>query len=292
MLNRTLPLLLTALTSSVLVGCEPSKPEGTPKAQGRRLVAAAPAIGEMLFAIGAGDEVVGRSEYCSFPPKIMSLPSIGGIKANLEVIQDLAPTHVFSQSRDPSLERYALSGGFEVERFEIETVADIAAALRALGRITERGAEAEAEARRIEAAFAGAAEAADAPAVLISIGRQPGRLKDLLTCSSGFLTECLTAAGGRNAFADLDKRYPQLSLEAVLDRDPDFIIEIYNAPKDRAFEQQVVADWSAVPQLKAVKAGRVIVIDEAGGLNPGPRVTRLLERLRAAMAEHSQGASK
>jgi len=264
----------------------PPQRRRTSAATQRRIVAHSPAIVEILFAIGAGDQLVGVSQYVTFPPAAAKLPKIGGLIVNLERVAELHPTHIFMQGRDPKLLSYARQRGVTLQPFVIESVADLIAATLELGRLTDCSAGANREAARIRHALDATRRKVGSSRfrALLVIGRSPGSLTGLMTNTSGFLVECLKACGGQNLFADLGGRYPRLSLEAVLDRDPDVIIEITGRKHDAQVSRRLVADWNRLGKLKAVRGKRVVVIEGEASLLPGPRITETMKAFQQALA--------
>jgi len=283
-------LLMTFAILSCLTGCDrPPEPQSAPSSGlrpgTRRIVAHSPALVEILFAIGAGDEVVGVSQYASSPPAARKLPKIGGLVVNLERVAELRPTLILSQGDDRNLRRYAKHRGIPLRPYAIESVAEVISATLSLGKLTDRSAPAKKEAERIRGAF-DRARARVGPvrfSALLVIGRSPGTLTGCMTNTAGFLVECLEACGGKNAFADLTGHYPRLSLEAVLDRDPDLIVEVTGAAMSLADQRRLVADWDRLPKLKAVREKRIVVVSGGANLLPGPRVTETLRAFQRAL---------
>jgi len=119
---------------------------------------------------------------------------------------------------------------------------------------------------------------------MLSIGRQSGRLADVLVAGPGtFLDELLMRLGGANAFADAPARYPQVSLEEVVARAPDVILELRAEPVPADVAAALVSDWRQLSQVRAVRDGRVAVLAGDYVVTPGPRLPRLYAELRAVL---------
>jgi len=124
------------------------------------------------------------------------------------------------------------------------------------------------------------------PRVLLSTGRPAGRLADLVVAGPRtFLDELLQRLGAVNAFADAPIRYPEVGMEEIVARAPDVVIELRADPVPPDVVRRLVDDWKALPQVPAVREGRIRVIAGDHILIPGPRLPRFYKELRAVLAE-------
>ena len=254
-------------------------------APAQRIVSTAPAFTEMLFAIGAGRQVVGVTDYCVFPAEARRCEKIGGytdvsfeklltLKADLVVVADYA-----SRMR----ERCA-SGKFATLELKTNSVADILAAIGQLGRVTGHDEEARTLAASIRSELKTIrAAVTQHRRTLLVIGRTRGSFQDLLSVGpGGFLDDLLACAGGINVLADVKQPWPQINLETVLARKPEVIIEVIGeamgsrASADEAAHRK--QEWSRFGSIPAVAAGRVGVLLSDHALISGPR---LVDTVRA-----------
>jgi ABC-type Fe3+-hydroxamate transport system substrate-binding protein len=119
---------------------------------------------------------------------------------------------------------------------------------------------------------------------MISVGRSAGRLGEVTAAGRRtFYDELLTRLGAVNVFADAPTRYPQVGLEEIVVRKPDLILELRPDPLTPEKKAAVVRDWSALPQIPAVRDDRVVVIAGDYTMLPGPRLPRLYREMRTVM---------
>ena len=113
--------------------------------------------------------------------------------------------------------------------------------------------------------------------VFFCLGRTPGSLKGLFTVGGpSFLSELLGTAGGQNIFADVTSDFPEISVESLNARAPDVIMETYPSQElSVQRREQLTADWQALPDLPAVRDGRIHFLTEDYLLLPGPRVVQI-----------------
>jgi len=250
-----------------------------------RIVSLVPAVTEMLFAIGAGDDVVGVSSYDSFPPEARTKPRVGAlVDPDFERILSLRPDLVVVYGTQVDLVGRLERARIAMFRYEHAGLADITSTIRAIGDRIGRTDRARALAdgidRDIEATRRSVAGKPRPKTVLI-FGREEGALRAIYASGGiGFMHDMLEAAGALNLFADVKRQNVQATTELLLTRAPDVIIEVHTGEPwtaDRIAQAQRV--WSGLPSLPAVKTGRIYeLIDDRLSI-PGPRVAEAVRVL-------------
>jgi iron complex transport system substrate-binding protein len=244
-----------------------------------RVISLVPAATEMLFAIGAGPDVVGVSSFDRFPPDVESLPKVGAlVDPDFERILALRPTLVIvyaSQTELISRLQEASIGAFPFVHATDGALADVPRLMRELGAGLGRADAAEAEADRIEReldAIRTRAAARPHPATVLIFGREPGSLRGIYASGGvGFLHEILEVAGGRNIFADVPRESVRVTAEMMLTRKPEVIIELRTADPPGGVDG-ARADWSRLASIPAVRTGRIHILTDPALSIPGPRV--------------------
>lgn len=270
-------LLLVLVAGTVFAQTRPS-----------RIVSLIPAVTEMLFAMGAGDQVLGVSTFDTFPAETATRTKVGGLfDPNFEAILTLRPDLVIvygSQSE--------LSGRLErlktpMFSYRHAGLADITTTIRALGARVGHGAQAEALATQIERELDEVRRTTAGrirPKTLLVFGREEGSIRGLYVSGGvGFLHDMLEVAGGTNVMADIKREGLQLSLEQLLARAPEVVIEL-RASEKWSPERQIreAAAWRAV-SIPAVRANRVRFLGEDSLTIPGPRVAAAVRLIAAAL---------
>jgi iron complex transport system substrate-binding protein len=255
----------------------------------RRIVSLIPATTEMLFAIGAGDRLVGVSSYDRFPPEVDRIARVGGlINPDTERILALRPDLVVVYATQDELKQRLERSAIPCYIYEHRTLADVMATVRALGervglpdQAEQLASNMERELERLRAAVSARAR----PLTLLVFGRDPGSLRGMFaTGGYGFLADLLDVAGGRNLFADVDRQSVQVSTEVVLARRPEVIVELrYGDAAPAADLAATLAPWRALASVPAVKSGRIHVLAGDEFVVPGPRIVRAAERLAATL---------
>ena len=258
-----------------------------PSAAPTRVVSLVPAVTEMLFAIGAGPQVVGVSSFDHFPAEVETLPRVGGlVDPDVERILTLRPDLVIVYGTTSDLaERLARA---KIATFPYETggLSHVTGTIRALGRQLGHAERAEAEAVRIERGLdAVRARVAGQPRyrTLLVFGREPGSLRGVYASGGvGFLHDLLGVAGGDDVFADVKRESVQISAEQILARAPEAILELHErtTPQTLGDERKV---WFQLPGLPAVKNNRVYLLTGTLLTIPGTRVVETARMMADAL---------
>lgn len=260
-----------------------SEVESGPARGPQRIVAIGPNSAEVICALGACDRLVGVSKYCVYPPELLRRPQVGGLfDPDLERIITLRPDLIVTRGRSEAIRKLSANLGVAVYEDESDSFAGIETCVRDLGRLLDRAEEAEATVAAFRAGLDGCRQRVlgrPRPRVMVTISRRADGLRDVLTTGRGtFLTEMVEAAGGVNVFGNVDARYPQVSVESIVARRPEVIIELMpEAELSHSLALDVQRQWEVLPGIPAVKSGRVHVVTEAHALIPSPRCVDLVE---------------
>jgi iron complex transport system substrate-binding protein len=247
-------------------------------AEPRRIVSLVPALTEVLFAIGAGPRVVGVSNFDEFPPAVKSLPRVGALlDPDMERILSLRPDLVITYGSQSDLQQQLTRAGIRHYGYRHSGLDGIFGALDGLGKAVGRSSDAERIARDIRTrldAIRTRVRGRTRPRTLLVFERDPGALRGIFVSGGrGFLHEMLEIAGGTNVFADVDREAVQPSVETLISRAPDVIIEVRatglipagNIPREKTA-------WQAVAAVPAVRSQRLYFLQGEHLVVPGPRV--------------------
>ena len=254
----------------------------------RRIISLVPAVTEMLFALGAGERVVAVSDFDTYPPEVGNLPKVGALlDPNVESILRLQPDLVVAYGTQSALAENLKAAGIGLFPFVSGSIGDMLAALEALGAATGR----KEAGRKLAAGIAATLEdvrshaPGDRPTVLLVHSRDAGTMGGFYTEGGpSYFNELIRIAGGENLFADVPIKAFQPSLEEILERRPEVILELLpsrgGAP---AALRQRLDDWSRLETLPAVTSGRVHVLADDYLLLNGPRIHLVAARLAEAI---------
>ena len=247
----------------------------------KRVVSLAPSITEILFAIGAGDSVVGVTEFCDFPPEAKTKPHVGDSRPNLESILALQPDLVLAVEviRDDVLETLEQ---LKIPLFilEAKSLEQIYSHVQTLGRMLNRLPEANALAQDMRQEIRAVGEKTKSlvkPRVLYVLYPEP-----FITVGPGsFIHQLIEIAGGDNIAKDAGHPYPRLSMEVVVKRDPEILL--FPSMGGKSANESDLSQWRRWAQMSAVKNDRLHYVPWTVISRPGPRIVQGLTALAQVM---------
>ena len=268
-----LPVLLAAVIG--LFGASPQEPV-------ERMISLVPGATEMVFAIGAGDLVVGVGSHDAWPPEIEGLPRVGALMdPDLERILELAPDLVIVDPAQRSLIRQLALAGIATHTYATGSVASVLDAARSLGLLLGRAAAGDAEALRIEHRLEQLRQRQwrpRPPTTMLVFGRLERGFRNLyINGGVGFLHELVEIAGGTNIFADVAQMSFKAGLETVLSRAPEVIVEVRpGRDRGQVNEAAVINQWRSLPGFDKAT---VAVLTSDAVMVPGPRLPEAAEEI-------------
>jgi iron complex transport system substrate-binding protein len=255
-----------------------------------RIVSLAPNVTEILFALGLGDNIVGATDQCNYPPAARTIPRVSGFGTpNVENLLALSPDMAISCGLEkPEMLAVLQQSGIRVVNVQpsgfIGSFPELFDAIRAIGEETGRAAEARAMVAHMQAELDAVAarvakiDESRRPRIFVEIEASP-----LMTAGAGsFIDDMITRAGGRNVAHEIQDAYPRIDPEQVIAWNPELILVAHsNTPGEAAKRLVEHIGWSNVA---AVRQRRIIDdIDPDLLSRPGPRladgVKELAEKL-------------
>jgi len=275
--------VLVAMITWALLGfirVEPARAEN-------RIVSMAPSITETLFALGLGNQVVGVTSFCKYPPEAKKKTKIGGyFNPNYEAIVVLEPDMVVTLAEQKNARELLAKlnvGTLAVDHRSVEGILDSITTIgKAFGKKTAARrmvSDIRGRLKRVREKTAGLPRRR----VLFCVGRTvgTGKLEDVFVAGKDpFFDKILPLAGGQNAYHDATAAFPKISAEGILVINPEVIIDMVSEQAGAGHESPAILnDWRQVAGVEAVKHGRVHVFQDDFAFVPGPRFILLVEKL-------------
>lgn len=231
----------------------------------RRVITLVPHATELMFGIGAGERIIATVDYSDYPAAAQRIPRVGDHNSlNTEAIVSLGPDLLIAFTTAPNLKDVGRLRelGFTVFHSDPQDFPGIARTLRDFGRMTGREAAAERAATDFENEIAWLRRtygSKEPLSVFYEVWHDP-----IFTLSGdSYISDIVELCGGRNIFADLPGLSPQVSLEAVIDADPQVIVR---SPG----ESETESPWRQWPQLRAVQNEALVSVDPDEMHRPTP----------------------
>jgi iron complex transport system substrate-binding protein len=285
-LKTSVLIIILFLVFTICQNCNRYQDETVNK---RRIISLSPFITEIIYALDAGDDLIAVSDYCSWPQEAKYLRKIGGLlDPNIEEIVVLKPTYIFGQPAHTELKQQLEKFGLNIIMISNEDIKDILNAIKRIGKELDHNTQATELISAIRdslrmigdnvcsnesVAFQPAGiQQKDSITAILVIGREKGGLRNMTVAGTNtFIGEMWELAGGKNLYSDLTSRYSLVSLESILIRNPDVIIE-FDPGGERMVKREVItAEWEILKQVKAIKKGNLFLVSGEHIFIPGPR---------------------
>lgn len=236
-----------------------------------RIVALTPADCEILCALGCEDLLVGRGAYCDYPESILELPVLEtGDNTNIEEILALDPQVVLMSDMNQSEEQVQMleANGVKVVVSTTTDIAGVYSAIRMIGALVGKDAEAEALVADMQAAFDDIAAQSVENDKTVYFEVSPLEWGLWSAGANTFMDELAGICGLKNAFADVDG-WQAVSEEQVIARNPDYIVLVTGMGETAVDEVLNREGWG---DMDAIRNGRVYNADSYEMTRPGPRL--------------------
>jgi len=240
-----------------------------------RILSLAPNLTEILFAMGLGDSIVGRSTCCTWPPEAAAIPAVGDtMHLDLERIIRAEPTLAFMLTRRSETVRRLEGLGIRVVPVQADRMDQLREAIRTMGAETGREGAARALIERMDADLAAVRRRVAGlprPRTLFAFPMTVGSSRIMVAGRGTFVDDLLTAAGAANAYPERAD-WPTVSPAQVVALRPEVVIinAATQGPADR--QSRIRRAWNELGSVPAVRAGRVHILEAKYLTIPGPRV--------------------
>jgi len=258
------------------------------KALPQRIVSLAPSNTERLFAVGAWRTVVGVTTVDTYPPEVATVRKVGGFvpkSISVETIVSLKPDLVLAagELQRPTIEALERLGLVVVAIEDPESFDEVYAAITLVGRLTGHEQEASRVVQAMRARLVRVQQAAAAlpPEQRVTVFYEVYDAPLMTAGPSTIIGQMLEMAGGINIFADLKGRYPQVSSEEVVQRNPACILGLKG--RMLALTPTQIGQRPGWTHITAVQRHCIHLLDDDTVARPGPRLAEALEAIARAL---------
>lgn len=252
-------------------------------APARRIVSLSPAVTELVFALGAGDRLVGRTRWCDYPPSARAVPSVGdGLNPNVEAVAARQPDLVvlYPSALNATAAAQLARLGIAAVLLRQDRLEDLAHTARFLGPLVGRAAAGDSLAAALHALVAPPAPPSTVPGrrrvAFVAWDNPP-----MVIGGGSYLDELATLAGAANVFHDVAAASAVVGLETIATRDPDAIGWLRDAPGPEPPPFARRAEWQVI---RAVRARRFVYLTGSLFGRPSPRAAQAAQELRRLLA--------
>ena len=245
----------------------------------KSIVALSPSAAEILFAVGAGEQVSAVSEYTDYPAEAAAKPVVGGFDGktlSIETIMSYKPDLVYlTEGMHNFLISTLESNGISYYISKGESIASVEQEILDVGKLTGHEKEAKKVVDDMEKKLKKAAGASAKKGTAVKVYYEVWNAPYMSVGTSSFIHDVIVKAGGENIFGDLTDAYPMVSEETIIAREPAVIL----IPSSSGMEPSAVGLRNGWANIPAVKNSRVFVVDDNVYTRPGPRIADVVLEL-------------
>jgi iron complex transport system substrate-binding protein len=286
-------LIITGTVTAFLTGCTVGNGIKNSAGVPSRIVSLAPSITETLFALGAGDRVVGVTRYCLYPPQARNRAQVGGYTdPNYELLLSLKPDLVILLKEHEPVKGFLKANNIRFFTIDNHDIAGIIASVDTMGRICGLQKAADSISGMLRQANVRDTSKCR-PKILISVGRDMagnGTIGEVWAAGrNSIFNEIIEACGGENIIVDSSVDYPTLSGEGLLRLQPDMILEVTNHIPDLD-PDNLKKDWEKLQAIPAVRNDMIFFLNSDYVTVPGPRTVLLYRDIRRILGSYKCGS--
>jgi iron complex transport system substrate-binding protein len=260
--------------------------------ESKRVVSLSPHITEIIYALLAEESLIAVTDFCTFPPEAKNKTSIGGLlNPNLEQLIALQPDILIGSPAHQDLADKLQGRNYKFILMPDRTINDIYGIIDSIGTLLKIQDRANEMVNSIRDSISIYRErslrlTANPPQAVFLFG---GSGRELSVIGSGTFTDDLwRQVGGQNVFTDLQSSFAQINREALLQADPDIIIEF--RPELKESNDIILGsrdNWSEFTHLKAVKNNHIYIVTGQYALIPGPRIVSVAKSFEKIIRNYS-----
>jgi iron complex transport system substrate-binding protein len=255
----------------------------TPETKNLKIISLSPHITEIIYALGAENELHAVSDYCKFPADAIIKEKVGGlINPNIEKIVSIKPTLILGVPSHEKLNTELQKFGLNIIMLPNENISDVMSTIDSVGTLTGKQDVAKKLTADLRDSLSAIAKdnGSNGCQALLVIGRERGTIKNITAAGDDtFISEVWQLAGGINVFSDLPTRYGSVNLETILTRNPQVIVE-FDMECEPEIDTMKDPAWKQMQNVMAVEKGQIFTVCGNHTLIPGPRLIILARQFK------------
>lgn len=252
-----------------------------------RIIALSPAINEILFALGAEEQLIANTQYSLYPEASKKLPKVGGyFSPSLEKIVSLKPTLVIMQENNYKLSLKLKRLGIESTIVKIDKLANIKNAINEIGSIVKKEQEAQEIIKNIDNGLNQLKNIVNNKKILIVFGRNPKLSKNVFVAGQNlYYDEIINESNNTNALHSNRKGQPILNMENIIACNPDIVLLLARDSNDGLSHKDLIAPWLELP-ISASKHKAIYINSHIYAGIPSDRISLFLEDFKTMLEDY------
>ena len=259
-----------------------------------RIIALSPSINEIIYAIGAGEQVVGNTEYCKYPKETLKVTKVGGyFSPSLEKIIALNPSMVVMQKNNHKLSQQLTKLNIKNKIVHIDTLDNIRNSIITLGELFHKEQNATKIVTDVNSSLKSIKGIVKDKKILMVIGHNTSLAKQIFVAGQNlYFDDIIKESGNQNAFSSKRKGQPILNMENIIATNPDIVILLAPFIKDKGLtRKELLEPWKALP-ISAARTKAIYFIDKYYAGVPSDRLVLFLRDFRDILLKELKPKSR
>lgn len=254
-----------------------------------RIIALSPSINEIIFALGSGEQIVGNTEYCTYPKASKKVQKVGGyFSPSLEKIVALHPTLVIMQQNNYKLSQKLGQLGIATKIVKIDTLKNIKRSIIEIGKLVKKEQKANEIIQEIDTSLQSLKNITANKKVLFVIGHNTSIAARVFVAGQNlYFDDIIKASGNINALQSERKGQPVLNAENIIATNPDIVILLAHSMKEKNLTRDdLINPWRQLP-INASRTNSIYIIDKKYAGIPSNRLVYFINDFKNILQKHS-----
>ncbi len=254
-----------------------------------RIIALSPSINEIIFALDAGEQIVGNTDYALYPKASITIPKVGGyFSPSLEKIVSLKPTLVIMQQNNHKLSLKLGQLGIKTKIIKIDKLENIKKSIIEIGDILDKKESAKKIVKNINDELKNLKNIVTKKKILIVFGRYIKLDKQVFVAGENlYFDEIINESNNTNALKSKRKGQPILNMENIIASNPDIVLLLARCQTDGVDHKELIKPWLELP-ISASKTNSIYVNNNIYASMPSDRLVLFLRDFREMLEDYKK----
>ncbi len=254
-----------------------------------RIIALSPSINEIIFALDAGEQIVGNTDYALYPKASIKVPKVGGyFSPSLEKIVSLQPTLVIMQQNNHKLSLKLEQLGIKTKIIKIDKLENIKKSIIEIGDILDKKESAKKIVKNINDELKNLKNIVTKKKLLIVFGRYIKLDKQVFVAGQNlYFDEIINESNNTNALQSERKGQPILNMENIIASNPDIVLLLARCQTDGVDNKELIKPWLELP-ISASKTNSIYVNNNIYASMPSDRLVLFLRDFREMLEDYKK----
>ncbi|MFT7860787.1 MAG: helical backbone metal receptor [Sulfurimonas sp.] len=255
-----------------------------------RIIALSPSINEIIYALESGGQVVGNTQYCTYPKAAQKVQKVGGyFSPSLEKIVALHPTLVIMQQNNYKLSQKLKQLRIKTKIVKIDTIKNIQISIAEIGKLLHKEKKAKQILDQIQTSLQSLENITTNKRILMVFGHNISLASNIFVAGQNlYFDDIINSSGNTNALQSTRKGQPVLNAENIIATNPDIVILLAHSMKEKKLTpDDLITPWKTLP-INASKTDSIYIIGNKYASIPSDRIVLFIDDFKKVLEDYAQ----